>query len=301
MRLVYGGVEAGGTKFKLILGNGPADIVDSLRIPTTSPEETIGRVIKFFRRPRPGMELAALGYASFGPIDLDPNSPTYGSITATTKPGWSHTEIVGTLESALGVPMGWNTDVAGAAIGEYTWGAGRDVRALVYMTVGTGIGASALLDGRPVHGVLHPEMGHVLVPVLEGDTFPGVCPFHGRCLEGMASGPALRARLGRPGEEVAPDDPIWDLEAYYLAAGVHNIGHVFSPDRIIVGGGVAATTNLLDRVRKQVVALNHGYRGHPPIERDAEGYIAAPGLGGESGSLGALVLAYRAAGVDVPA
>jgi fructokinase len=297
---MYGGVEAGGTKFKLLLGNGPGDIVDALRIPTTTPEETVGRVIEFFRQSRPDIELAAIGYASFGPIDLDPRSPSYGSITATTKPGWSHTDIVGTLRSALGVPIGWNTDVAGAAIGEYTWGAGRDAGALVYMTVGTGIGASALLDGRPAHGVLHSEMGHMLVPVRDGDMFAGICPFHGRCLEGMASGPALRARLGRPAEEVAPDAPIWDLEAFYLAVGIHNIGYVVSPDRIIVGGGVAATPSLLDRVRKQAVVLNHGYRGHPATERDAEEYIVAPELGADAGSLGALVLAYQAAGVDVP-
>jgi fructokinase len=296
MREVYGGVEGGGTKFKMVLGNGPGDIVDESLIPTTTPEETIGRVIEFFRRPRPEVTLKALGIASFGPLDLDPDSPTYGFITATTKRGWSNTEVVGSMRSALGVPVGWDTDVAGAATGEYVWGAGRGARMLVYVTVGTGIGAAALLDGKPAHGMLHPEMGHILVPSFPGDIFGGVCPFHGRCLEGLASGPALRARLGRPAEEISADDPVWDLEAFYLAAGVHSIGYVLSPDRVILGGGVGGTPGLLERVRQRVLILNGAYRGHPESERDAESYIVPPGLGSESGVLGALIVARAAAG-----
>lgn len=296
MRPVYGGVEGGGTKFNMLLGTGPDDIVDEMRIPTTTPEETLGRVIEFFRQPRPDVELMALGFASFGPLDLDPGSPTYGFISSTPKPGWSNADILGTVQSALRVPVGWDTDVAGAAMGEYVWGAGQGVRMLVYITAGTGIGAAALLDGKPVHGTLHSEMGHIPVPLFPGDAFPGICPFHGRCLEGLASGPALQARLGRPAQEVPPEDPIWDLEAFYLAAGIHTIGYVLSPDRVILGGGVAGTPGLLNRVRRQVVEMNRGYHGYPASDQDAGDYIVPPGLGSESGVLGALILARAAAG-----
>ncbi len=296
MQKMFGAVEGGGTKFNLLIGTGPADILEEARIPTTTPEETLARVIEFFRRPRGDAELVAIGFASFGPIDLNPHSPTFGYITTTPKVGWSSTDVVGTLRSALGVPVGWDTDVAGAALGEYCWGAGLDNHTLVYLTVGTGIGGGTLVDGRPLHGLLHPEMGHILVPLLDGDAFAGICPYHGRCLEGLASGPALRKRLGRPAEEVSPDDPVWEVEAYYLAAGLHQIIHVLSPQRIIVGGGVAATVGLLDRVRKHVVRLNHGYLAHSAFGGDIDSYIVPPGLGGRSGVLGALQLARLAAG-----
>ena len=289
-----GGVEGGGTKFKLLLGTGPDDILDEAGFPTTTPEETLGRVIEFFRRPRADTKLVAVGFASFGPIDLNPASPTYGYITTTPKVGWSSTNVVGMLRSALDVPVGWDTDVTAAALGERRWGAGRDTENLVYLTVGTGIGGGAIVDGRPIHGLLHPEMGHLLLPRLEGDTFPGVCPYHGDCLEGLASGPALHQRLGRPAEDIAPDDPVWEMEAYYLAAGLHNIGHVLSPQRIIVGGGVAGTAGLLQRVRKHVVQLNQGYLAHPALSREIDSYIMPPGLGSHSGALGALELAGQA-------
>lgn len=295
MRRLYGAVEGGGTKFQMLLGTGPKDIADEERIPTTTPDETLGRVIAFFRRPRPETTLVALGMASFGPIDLNPGSPTYGFITTTPKAGWRFTDVVGTLRSALGVPVGWETDVTGAALGEYRWGAGRDLQNLVYVTVGTGIGGGILVDGRPVHGLLHPEMGHLLMPPQDGDTFAGICPFHGRCLEGLASGPALHRRLGRPAEEVSPDDPVWELEASYLAAGIHQIVHVLSPQRIIVGGGVAGTPGLLERVRRHVVRLNHEYLVHPALGESIDSYIVPPGLRERAGAVGALELARRAA------
>jgi fructokinase len=240
----------------------------------------------------------ALGVASFGPIDLDPASPTFGYITTTPKVGWRFTDVVGALRSALGVPVGWETDVTGAALGEHRWGAGRDVPNLVYLTVGTGIGGGALVDGRPVHGLLHPEMGHLLVPPLDGDTFAGICPYHGRCLEGLASGPALHRRLGRPPEEVPPDDPVWELEASYLAAGIHQIVHVLSPQRVIVGGGVAGAPGLLQRVRRHVVRLNQGYLAQAAVGEAIDSYIVPPGLGERAGVLGALELARRAAGME---
>jgi fructokinase len=281
-----------------MLAAGPTDIVDEERIPTTTPKETLGRVISFFRRPHTDSQLAAIGVGSFGPIDLTPGSPTYGFITNTPKPTWPFTDVVGTLRSALGVPVGWETDVTVAALGEYRWGAGRNVSNLVYLTVGTGIGGGILVDGRPVHGLLHPEMGHLLVPPLEGDTFAGICPYHGRCLEGLASGPALRQRLGRPADGVDPHDPVWELEGSYLAAGVYQIVLVLSPQRIIIGGGVAGTPGLLERVRRHVVRLNHGYLIHPGEGEEIDSYIVSPGLGERSGVFGALELARRAADVE---
>lgn len=295
MREVFGAVEGGGTKVLMLLGTGPEDVVDEARIPTTTPDETLGRIIEFFRRPRPDVRLGAVGFASFGPIDLNPGSPTYGYITTTPKASWSNTDVVGTLRSALDVPVGWETDVTGAALGEHAWGAGRGVQSLVYLTVGTGVGGGALVDGRPVHGLLHPEMGHLLVPPLEGDDFSGVCPYHGRCLEGMASGPAIERRLGRRGDDTPWDDPIWEVEAHYLAAGILNIVCVLSPQRIILGGGVGSTRGLLQRVRRHVTQLNHGYLAAPALHQDIDAYIVPPSLDARSGTLGALILARLAA------
>jgi len=294
VRHVFGGVEGGGTKFVLLIGTGPDDIVDETQFPTTTPEETLGRVVEFFAHPREEVRLSAIGVSSFGPIDPDPLSPTYGYITTTPKPGWAHTDVAGLLREKLGVPVGWDTDTNGAALGERRWGAGRDADPLYYITVGTGIGGGGLVNGRLLHGLMHPEMGHLLLPAFDGDTFAGVCPYHGRCLEGVASGPALRARLGRPAQEVGPDDPVWELEAHYLAAGLLSIVEILSPQRIIVGGGVAGAPGLLDRVRRQLVRLNNGYIARPELADGVADYIVPPGLGGRSGVMGALELARLA-------
>ncbi len=294
MRQVFGGVEGGGTKFVLLIGTGPDDIVDETQFPTTTPVETLDQVVEFFARPREGARLAAIGVSSFGPIDPDPTSPTYGYITTTPKLGWAHTDVAGLLRERLGVPVGWDTDTNGAALGERRWGEGRDADPLYYITVGTGIGGGGLVNGRLLHGLMHPEMGHLLLPAFDGDTFAGVCPYHGRCLEGVASGPALRARLGRPAQEVGPDDPVWELEAQYLAAGLLSIVETLSPQRIIVGGGVASAPGLLDRVRRQLVRLNNGYIARPELMDGMADYIVPPGLGGRSGVMGALELARLA-------
>jgi len=294
MRQVFGGVEGGGTKFVLLIGTGPDDIVDETQFPTTTPVETLDQVVEFFARPREGARLAAIGVSSFGPIDPDPTSPTYGYITTTPKLGWAHTDVAGLLRERLGVPVGWDTDTNGAALGERRWGEGRDADPLYYITVGTGIGGGGLVNGRLLHGLMHPEMGHLLLPAFDGDTFAGVCPYHGRCLEGVASGPALRARLGRPAQEVGPDDPVWELEAQYLAAGLLSIVEILAPQRIIVGGGVASAPGLLDRVRRQLVRLNNGYIARPELMDGMADYIVPPGLGGRSGVMGALELARLA-------
>jgi fructokinase len=294
MRAMLGAIEGGGTKFNLLIGTGPDDIVEETRFPTTTPAETLERSIEFFRRPRRGIRIAAVGVASFGPIDLDRASPTYGFITTTPKPHWAHTDVVGSLAAALGVPIGWDTDVNGAALGERRWGAGRDADPLVYITVGTGIGGGAVVQGRPLHGLLHPEMGHLPMPALEGDAFAGICPYHGRCLEGLACGPALQARLGRPAQEVGPDDPVWELEAQYLAYGLFAISVVLSPQRIVVGGGVAGAPGLLDRVRRHLARVNSGYIARPALNTELETYVVPPGLGTRAGVLGALELARAA-------
>ena len=291
MEVLFGGIEGGGTKFVCVLGTGPDHVVDELRFATTTPDETLGRVVAFFRRRRRSVRLAAAGVACFGPIDLDPVSPTYGHVTTTPKPYWAGADVVGVLRAALGVPIGWDTDVNGAALGERRWGAGGGADPLVYVTVGTGIGGGAVVHGRPLHGLVHPEMGHLLVPAFDDDTFPGICPFHGRCLEGVASGPALRARTGLPAQDLPADDPVWELEARYLAFGLLCITEILSPQRIVVGGGVASQSHLFDRVRRHLVGLNNGYISRPALGDEVSAYVVPAGLGDEAGVMGALELA----------
>ncbi|HEY2991783.1 MAG TPA: ROK family protein [Methylomirabilota bacterium] len=275
-----GGLEAGGTKFVCAVGRGP-DVAADTRIATTTPRETLERAIAFFRQHGP---IAALGVASFGPVDLDPRSPTYGFITTTPKPGWADTDVLGPLRAALGVPVAFDTDVNAAALAEHRWGAGRGVGSVVYVTVGTGIGGGAVVNGRPVHGLVHPEMGHVRIPHDRiADPFAGVCPRHGDCWEGLAAAPALTARWGRPAESLPDDHPAWPMEARYLALGLVNAILTLSPERVVLGGGVLARTGLLERVRTSVSELLGGY------VRAAE--IVAPALGERSGVLGALALA----------
>lgn len=289
---VWGGVEAGGTKFNLIVGTGPDDVRATATIPTTTPAETLAATVAFFRQQRAaGLTLRALGVAAFGPIDLTPTSPTYGYITTTPKAGWQFTDVVGALRTAFGLPVGWDTDVNGAALGEYRWGAARGCQSAVYITVGTGIGGGGVVGGVPIHGLLHPEMGHLLVRRAAGDTFPGICPFHGDCMEGMACGPALQARLGYRAETAPPDHPVWENEAHYLAMGIKSIMDVLSPERIIVGGGVMAQERLYPLIRQKLVALHNGYLQVPAVLSGMKSYLVAPGLGSLAGMLGALELA----------
>ena len=293
--IVFGGIEGGGTKFNCMLGTEPGDILASTTIPTADPAATLLAVFDFFETARAGRRLAAVGVASFGPIDLDTSSPTYGYITSTPKPGWQQFDIVGTLQRRLGVPVGFDTDVNAAALAEQRWGAGRGVDPVVYITVGTGIGGGACVNGSPLHGLIHPEMGHLATPAMAGDDFGGVCPYHGRCLEGMASGPALAARSGRPAQDLAPDDPIWDLEAFYLATAVADIMYTLSPRRVVLGGGVMQQRHLFPRIHRQVRALTNGYLRHATIsEEGIASYVVPPDLGSRCGMLGAIELARRA-------
>lgn len=293
-RQVFGAVEGGGTKFVCMVGTGPDDVVDEITIPTTTPTETIGAVIEFLQRPRPGIRLVAVGVATFGPIDLDRTSPTYGCVLKTTKEEWSGARILAPLARRLGVPIGWDTDVNGAVLGEARWGAAQGVDPALYLTIGTGIGGGALVNGAPIHGLLHPEMGHLPIPTIPGDSFPGICSFHGRCLEGIASGPALARRVGRPVPEIPPDDPVWDLEARYLAYGISGLLLVLSPRRIVLGGGVMRQSHLLPRIRRELISVLNGYLERPEVGERIDEYVVASTLDQKAGLYGALVLAERA-------
>jgi fructokinase len=299
-------VEAGGAKFVCAIGSGPQDLVRAT-IPTTTPEETLGRVVEFFQSEILARPLAALGVASFGPVDLDPRSPKFGFITSTPKPGWSNVDICGVLRRALAsgaglwpvgrldVPIAFDTDVNAAALAEGRWGAARGLDDILYITVGTGIGGGALVDGAPLHGLIHPEMGHILIPQnREEDPFQGACPFHGNCLEGLASGLAIEMRWGVKAEHLKPDHQAWRLEARYLGLGLANLVCVLSPRRIIMGGGVMHNLDLLPMVRQNLREYLKGYVQAPEILESIDTYVVPPLLGDDAGVLGGLVLAERA-------
>lgn len=294
---LYGGIEAGGTKFVCVIASGPEDIRAETRFPTTTPEETLGRVAAFFQQHAQDAPIAALGVSCFGPVDLDKTSPTYGFITTTPKPGWAQTDIVHTLESTLQVHTAFDTDVNGAALGEFVWGAARGADPCLYLTFGTGVGGGILANGTPLHGLVHPEIGHMRLPHnWEADPFPGFCPFHGDCLEGMAAGPALEKRWGQRGETLPLDHPAWELEAGYIAQALANLVCILSPKRIVIGGGVMQSGALFERVRAEVQRRLNGYVQSPAILKYIDQYIVPPGLGGYSGVLGAIALAALALG-----
>jgi fructokinase len=295
MVTLYGGLEAGGTKFVCAVGSGPDDIQDEVQFPTTTPEETIGCAIDFFRAHEG--RLTAIGIASFGPVDPDPASPTCGFITTTPKPGWSDTDLAGAVRRALSVPVGFDTDVNGAALGEHRWGAAQGLDTFLYLTIGTGIGGGGMVGGKLMHGLIHPEMGHIRLPHdLDADPFPGVCPFHGDCLEGLASGPSIESRWGQSPETLPSDHPAWKLEAHYLALALVNYICTLSPQRIILGGGVMKEGHLFPRIRAEVQDLLNGYVQAPEILDGIDHYIVPPALGGRAGVLGAIALAERAKG-----
>jgi len=275
---VFGGIEAGGSKWKCAVGTGPDELRAVSTIATATPAETIGEAVGFFDREGP---VDAIGIGSFGPVDL-----ARGVITTTPKPGWAYTDVSGEIGRRLGVPVAFDTDVNAAALGEHRWGALQGLDVCCYVTVGTGIGGGILVGGTPVHGLQHPEVGHLRIPHdRDEDPFPGVCPFHGDCWEGLASGPAMEARWGRPADEVADDAP-WALEARYLALGVLALMAVVSPQRIVVGGGVLNRRGLLELVQRQLDQLVSGYVAVPEL--------VPPALGARAGVLGALALAESA-------
>jgi fructokinase len=290
MTRLYGGIEAGGTKFVCAIGSGPDEIQDETRFSTTTPEETIGRAIEFFRKRQ--ADLAAVGIASFGPVDPDPGSPTYGYITSTPKPDWADVDFAGPVRQALDLPVGFDTDVNGAALGEHRWGAAQGMDTFLYLTIGTGIGGGGMIGGKLMHGLIHPEMGHILVRHDRAtDPFEGICPFHGDCLEGLASGPAIQARWGQPVESLIPDHPGWQLQAHYLAQAVANLVCTLSPQRVIMGGGVMRARQLFPLIRSRVQGLLNEYIQSPEILDHINRYIVPPALGDQAGVLGAIALA----------
>lgn len=293
--MIFGAIETGGTKVDCAVGSWPDDVRSRLRVPTTTPEETISRVTEFLLIHHRETPLAAIGIGSFGPVDLRRDSPTYGYITTTPKPGWRNADVVGPIHKALGLPVAFDTDVNAAAFGEVRWGAGRGLDSLVYITVGTGIGGGAVIDGRPVHGASHPEMGHVFVPHdREVDPFDGVCPYHGDCLEGLTSGPSMEARWGAPAESLPDDHQAWGLEADYLASAIANIMLTLSPERIVLGGGVMQQSHLFPLIRRRVVEILHGYGVLEETVEGIDDHIVPPGLGDDSGIAGAFALAVDA-------
>jgi fructokinase len=284
---LYGLVEAGGTKFVLGVAHGPDEVLATTRIPTATPDETISAMVDWLAQHGP---LAAVGIATFGPVEVDRGSPQWGHILATPKAGWSNSDLVGPLVSRLGCPVGLDTDVTAAALAEYRWGAGQGQPSVLYFTIGTGIGGGAVIGGKPLAGISHPEMGHLRPPLHPADAdFAGVCPFHGTCLEGLASGPAVLARYGASLSDLPADHEGHAVIAWYLAHAVTTAQAMFEPGRIVLGGGVMGTPGLLERVQAEAERLGNGY-----FRGKAAEIVFRPGLGDRSGLLGALALAEAA-------
>lgn len=285
-----GGIEAGGTKMVCAVADENGKLIDRVTFPTRGPKETFGDMIDYFTK----WEIAALGIGCFGPIDLHKDSPTYGFITSTPKPGWANVDVVGTFGEALGVPIGFDTDVNGAILGEVTWGAAKGVDCAIYITIGTGVGVGVYVNGGLLHGLVHPEAGHMLLARHPKDSYEGKCPYHRTCLEGLAAGPALEERWGAKGAELSGRDEVWELEAYYIAQAVTNYILAYSPQKIILWGGVMHQEGLFSMVREKVKEMLGDYISHEMIFDKMEEYIVKPALGEDPGILGAVKLGMLA-------
>jgi fructokinase len=291
---LYGGIEAGGTKFVCCAASGPRYIEEEVRFATTTPQETLRKAVQFFERYVATGQIKTIGVGCFGPLELNPNSSQYGYITATPKPDWSNTNVRGILQRQLGVKIAIDSDVNAAALGERIWGASRGTDPSLYLTIGTGIGGGYLQAGKPLHGLVNPEMGHIRIPHnRERDPFDGSCPFHGDCFEGLASGPAIEKRMKASGATIPESDPFWELEAGYIASALMNYILVLSPKKIILGGGVMQREFLFPKVRNRVRELLNGYVSSKAILEQIDEYIVPPGLGNQSGSMGAIALAMQ--------
>lgn len=283
---MLGAIEAGGTKFVCAVGDETGKIIERIQIPTTVPEETMSKVIEFFK----SHELEAIGVGSFGPIDVNRESPTYGSITSTPKPGWRDYQIVKTLEKEFGVPIGFNTDVNAAALGEVTLGAAKGLDSCLYITIGTGIGAGAIVQGKLLQGLSHPEMGHILVRRHPQDEYQGKCPFHRDCLEGLAAGPAIEERWGAKGIDLVEKPEVWELQGYYIAQALMQYVLILSPKKIILGGGVMHQKQLFQIIHTYLKEFVADYVHLPELSD----YIVSPGFGDHAGITGSLMLAKQA-------
>lgn len=295
MNELFGGIEAGGTKFVCAVGSGPNDIQALTQFPTTTPQETFDRVVDFFQQQQSKAKIAAIGIGTFGPVNINPLSAKFGYITTTPKPGWSDTNFKGIVEQRLNLPVVIDTDVNAAALGEHRWGAAQNLQTFLYLTIGTGIGGGGMVDGRLLHGLTHPEMGHIRLPHdLQKDPFPGSCPFHGDCFEGLAAGPSIQKRYGVRGETLQQDHPAWSLLADYISLALNNFICTLSPQRIILGGGVMDQDHLLQSIRKNTQELLNGYVNAAEILEDIDHYIVRPQLRGKAGVLGSIALAFSA-------
>jgi fructokinase len=295
-KLIYGGIEGGGTKFICAVGSGPNDIHATIRIETTTPEETMAQAANFFKHQVSSFgQIAAIGFACFGPLDPNPLSSMYGHVLPTPKPGWTNANVVGLLQKEIDLPIVFDTDVNGAALGEWRWGKAQGLHTFVYLTVGTGIGGGAFVEGKLLHGLIHPEMGHIFLNHnKEKDPFNGVCPFHGDCFEGLASGVAVEKRWNSRGDMLANDHPAWDLETDYIAQALTNYAMTLSPQRIIIGGGIGSLPHLLPKIQEKTRKYINGYIQSPVILENLDSYIVNPGLGDYAGVLGAIALAEQA-------
>ncbi|HCT96856.1 ROK family protein [Vagococcus sp.] len=282
----YGAIEAGGTKFVCAVSDKALEIKERVSIPTENPETTIQAVFDFFDQ----YALHSIGVGSFGPIDVNPTSKTYGHIMATPKPGWEGFDFVGALKNRYHVPIAWTTDVNAAAYGELHRGAAQGTNSCIYLTIGTGVGGGAVVNGQVLEGFSHPEMGHIQLKRLENDTYQGKCPYHSDCLEGLVAGPALGERTGKPGAEIEEDDAVWETQAYYIAQGLMAYTLVLSPERIILGGGVMKQAHLFPLIRESFEKQMADYVVTP----DLEDYIVPTGLGDNSGITGCLLLSMEA-------
>lgn len=293
MTKLLGGIELGGTKIVCALGNASGKIAKKVIIPTRTPKETIPQIIDFFKK---SPQLQALGVACFGPLELNKSSPKYGYITATTKPSWEHFNLLGSIQESIKVPIGFDTDVNGAVLGEYLWGEGKGLDNIVYWTIGTGIGAGCIVDGKIVHGMKHPEMGHWFIPHdKQIDPFVGVCTYHQECLEGLASGTSMKKRWNLDKATDLPQDHFgWDLEARYLAYGMVNCILAISPEKIIIGGGVMKHQGLLTKIRKYTQDFLNYFIQNETILKEIENFIVPPKLGDDAGISGSFALADRA-------
>ena len=296
MEKIFAGIEAGGTKFVLALGRGPDNILAETRIPTSGPAETLASCLDFFNQGKKNFgKIAAMGIGSFGPLDPNPASSNYGYITSTPKPGWRNTDMAGYFKTMLNIPIAFDTDVNAAALGEGRWGAAKGLSDYVYITVGTGIGGGVVVNGNLVHGLVHPEIGHLRIPRDKNkDAFPGICPYHGDCLEGLASGPSMEKRWGRPSRELPEKHRAWDIESDYISEAALACILLYSPKRIILGGGIMREKLLFPLIRKKVKEKLNGYICHKNVQEDIDGYITAPDLGDKAGICGAFILAEKA-------
>ena len=297
--MIYGALEAGGTKMICATGNEEGQILDQVSIPTTTPDETMPKIIEYFRAKLdvedPDDKLKAIGVACFGPVDVRPSSKTYGNILYTPKIPWRNFPMVKTLREALdNIPVGFDTDVNGSLLGEATWGCAKGLSDAVYFTIGTGIGMGAMAGGNLIHGMLHPEAGHIKMAPIPGDEYKGHCPNHGTCFEGMASGPAIADRWGKPGKELRDNPEVWDLEAKYIAQALTAVIYMLSPQKIILGGGVSSQSQIFPLVRKYVLENINGYIDTKEL-RNINAYITPAALNGNQGIMGALKLAEMAA------